>query len=242
MAQSELKKKSKQVGKIKKKTWVKIFSPKNLGNVEIGETYVEDPKTCVGRFVQVNLMQITNDIKSQMFDVKFEIVNASENKLETKISGYYFSTSAIKRLVRRNMTRVDDSIVARTKDNYLVILKPLLLTRNKVTKSVEYSLRMNLRKEIISFINKNDYETVFSAVLKYQIQKELREKLNKIYPIKNLEIRFLENEKNTLAKETEMPKKKAEIKAKKKKDEFEEKEEKTDSVEEENKNEEIKKE
>ncbi|MEM4397820.1 MAG: hypothetical protein QW757_04320 [Candidatus Woesearchaeota archaeon] len=236
MAKSEMQKKSKSVGKIKKKSWIKIFSPKNMGSVEIGETYVEDPNSCIGRTVKVNLMQLTGDIKSQTVDVKFEIINANENKLETRIIGYYFSQSTIKRLVRRNMSRIDDSIVVRTKDDKLLRVKPLALTRSKVSKMIQYSIRMLLRTELINFVSKNDYETVFSSVVKYNLQKELRDKLNKIYPLKNLEIRVLEEEKNKTVKETEMPKKRSELKAKKKKENEEEiKEESKEENKEDNK-------
>lgn len=240
MAKSELKKKTKQTIRVKKKSWIKIFSPKNLGSNEIGETYVEDLNTCIGRCVKVNLMQITGDIKSQTFDVKFEIIKANENKLETRIIGYYFSSSAVKRLIRRNISRIDDSIVVRTKDNYLVRVKPLMITKKKIPKSLQYSLRMNLRKELINFINNSDYENLFSNIIKYQLQKELREKLNKLYPLKNLEIRILEEIKNKNTKETEQPKKKEEVKLKKKKTKEDEKE--TDELKEITENKEEKKE
>ncbi len=222
MAKSELKKQTKQIVKLKKKKWVLIISPKNMGEHPIGETFVEDNSATIGRTVKVNLMQITGDIKSQTSEVKFEISGSKENKLETRVIGYYFSSSAIKRFMRRHMTRIDDSLVVMSKDDLKIRIKPFLLTKSKVSRSVEYSLRINLREELINFVRKTPYEQIFSMVIKYQIQKELREKLSKIYPIKNLEIRVLEEEKNKLIKLSEMPVKKVAIKVKAKKEKTEE--------------------
>jgi len=61
--------------------------------------------------------------------------------------------------------------------------------------------------------------------VKKEMQKEIKEKLNKIYPLKNLEIRSLEEEKHHAAKETEMPVKKISKKVKAKKETTEEEQE-----------------
>lgn len=227
MAKSDLQKKtSKQVVKIKKKKWCTIVSPKYLGENPIGESYLEDAELAVGREVKVNLMQLSGDVKSQNIDVKFEITGATkEGRLGTRIIGYYFSASAIKRFIRRHMTRIDESLVVMTKDNLKVRIKPFLLSRSKISKSVEYAMRMTLVEEVINAVKSSPYETLFTSILKYQFQKDIKEKLNKIYPVKSLEIRVLEEEKNPLIKESPMPVKKAVKKVKSKKEKTEDMEE-----------------
>ena len=227
MAESEKKQKKslKDITKLKKKKWFPIVTPIMMGERPIGESYLEDSGSAVGRTVKVNLIQLTGDIKSQSCEIKFEISDSKDNRLTTKIIGYSFSPATIKRFMRRHMTRIDDSVVVLTKDNVLLRMKPFLLTRSKVSRSVEYTLRMAMREEIINTIRKNDAETIFSMVLKYQLQKELREKLSRIYPVKNLEMRVLKVEKHHSAKVTELPAKKVHIKSKSKREMDEEKEE-----------------
>lgn len=221
MAKSEVKK-TKQVIKIKKKKWCMIVSPKYLGETVIGESFLEDASLAVGRDVKINLMQLSGDVKSQNIDVKFEITGVNDNKLETRIIGYYFSGSAIKRFIRRHMTRVDEALVVMTKDNFKVRIKPFLLTRSKVSNSVQYAMRMTLVNEVINAVKATTYENLFTAVLKYHFQKDIKDKLNKIYPVKSLEIRVLEEEKNTLVKESLLPVKKVAKKVKSKKEKSEE--------------------
>jgi small subunit ribosomal protein S3Ae len=195
------KKSLKQI-KVKKKKWYLIVTPKDMGETVIGETFLDEPELAMGRTVKVNLMQLTGDIKSQNIELRFEISEATESKLSTRIIGYYYAPSSIRRFVRRRMTRIDDSLVIMTEDGKKVRIKPFLLTRNKVTRIVEYTLRATQRKELFNFVRKTPYDALFLAIIKYQIQKEIREKLNKIYPIKSFEIRILEETKG-LAKALE---------------------------------------
>jgi len=163
-----------------------------MGEKPIGESYLSDINAAVGRNVTVNLMQLTGDMKSQSASVKFEISGVKDNTLITRICGYEFSPATIKRFVRRRMTRIDLSLMTNTKDNITVRIKPFLLTREKVSRSVEYALRAKLKKELIDLIKKTSYEELFNMVIKHRLQKELKTNLNKIYPIKNLQIRVLE--------------------------------------------------
>ncbi len=210
------KKSAKQI--IKKKKWISIFAPKMMGESLLGESFLEEADAAVGKTLKINLMQITGDMKNQNAEVKFEITQAKDNKLETKVIGYYFSSATIKRFMRRHTSRIDDSLILMTQDGIKIRIKPFALTKSKVTRSVEHTLRLILKEEIMNAVKKTPYEALFMAVLKYQLQKEVKEKLNKIYPVKNLEIRILEEEKNPNVKETAPPIKKSVRKTKAKKE------------------------
>lgn len=178
--------------KIKKKRWFMINSPKLMGEKPIGESYLSDINAAIGRNVTVNLMQLTGDMKNQSSSVKFEITGVQDNALVTKLCSYTFSPATIKRFVRRRMTRIDLSLLVNTKDNVAIRIKPFLLTRQKVSRSVEHALRAKLKEELIDLVKKTPYEELFNQVLKHRLQKELKTNLNKIYPIKNIQIRVLE--------------------------------------------------
>ena len=173
-------------------------------------------------------MQLTGDMKSQSSSVKFEISGIQDNILVTKICGYKFSPATIKRFVRRRMTRIDTSLIATTKDNVAVRIKPFLLTREKVSRSVEYALRAKLKEDLTELIKKTSYEELFNMVLKHRLQKELKTNLNKIYPIKNIQIRILEKigavkpsvkEEPVISEKKEEEKPKEEVKEEKPKEE-----------------------
>jgi ribosomal protein S3AE len=131
--------------------------------------------------------------------------------------------------MRRNMTRMDDSLVIVTSDGRKVRIKPFLLTRGKITKSVESTMRATLREELITYVKKTPYDQLFANITKYIMQKEMKERFSKVYPIKAFEIRVLEEENYHTAKETPLPVKKPTKKAKSKKaEDVEEAEEKAE--------------
>lgn len=185
---------------VKKKTWVRIISPKFLGEKELGESYIEEISNSVGKKVEINLMKITGDIKTQNCTVKFEINEAKDELLRTRIVAYQYLSSSIKRLVRRKMNRVDDSLVIMTKDNLKVRIKPMLLTRGKVSKSVEYKLRLDTKNELLKIVHKTNYDDLFSDVINNRIQRDLKNLLKPIHPLRAVLIRVLKEENHHAAK------------------------------------------
>lgn len=216
---------------VKKKIWVKIISPKFLGEKEIGESYIEELSNSIGKQVSINLMKITGDIKTQGSTVKFEINEVKDDLLRTRIVSYSYLPSSIKRLVRRKMNRIDDSLVIMTKDNRKIRIKPMLLTHGKISKSVEYSLRAAAKKEIIDFVQKTNYEELFSNIIKNKIQKDLKNLLKPIHPLRAAIIRELKEETHHASKISELPKGKKLVSKKQAKKSSEEKKPKAEKKE-----------
>jgi len=150
---------------------------------------------------------VTGDVKAQNSSVRFEVVNAEENKLKTKIIGYEYLPSSVRRLVRRRMSKVDDSLVVMTKDGQKVRIKPVVLTRGKVTHAVEFKIRASVKKEVIDIVNNTPYDELFTSVLKNKLQNEIKNKFSILYPIRAVVIRVLKEEKHHAAKLSEQPKK-----------------------------------
>ncbi|MFH2020980.1 MAG: hypothetical protein ABIJ34_06180 [archaeon] len=190
---------------LKKKKWYTIVAPVFFSEKVLGESYLTDTETVAGRTITVNLMQLTGDIKAQNNQVKFEITGAKDSKIQTRIVRYEFMSAAIKRLIRRRMTRVDDSIIATTKDEVKIRIKPLVITRNKVSRSVEHRLRAMTKTEVINLVKSMSYEDLFSGIIKNRIQNELKNKLNFIYPLRSVVIRVLNEEKNKALPDTPLP-------------------------------------
>ncbi len=129
--------------------------------------------------------------KSILLDLK---VNVKDNQatsvpVELKLVPYY-----IRRMMRKGTDYVEDSITTNCKDAILKI-KPLLITRRKVSKSVRKALREKAKQELQDYLKEKNYEEIFEEILRNKIQKELSLKLKKIYPLSLCEIRALKVEK-----------------------------------------------
>lgn len=202
----------KLVRKTKKKFYP-VIAPKIFNEQELGEIPLYDLRDAIGRTLKFNLMTLTNDPKKQHINISFQINNVDDQKAKTEVIGYTIIPSSIRRRIKRKKIRIDDSFVVKTKDNKLVRIKPFLITAGFARSSALKGLKYNLRSILTKDIAKIDYNDLVKELISYRLQKELREKLKKIYPLAVCEIRVMEIEKEK--KEEEVEEKVKEIKEEK---------------------------
>ena len=182
---------AEQVAKLKKKQWFPIIAPKQFDNVVIGETLVYTPNQMLGKTLSHSLMNLTNDTKRQNINIHFKVVDIEDNKAKTSIIGYQIIPSSIKRFVRRNSEKMDMSFTCETADNVFLKVKPLVITRGDVKGSVAAKLRNNIIIFLTKTIKKMTYDEIISDLISRKMHDVMRSSLNKIYPLKVCEIRYL---------------------------------------------------
>ena len=116
--------------KVKKKKWYPILAPRTFNESVIGETPATDAESIVGKIVSANLMNLTGDMKKQNINMKFVVTEIKGDHAHTETSRYQMIPALIKQLVRRRRDRIDDSIICKTKDNKIINIKPIILTRS----------------------------------------------------------------------------------------------------------------
>ena len=177
--------------KVAKKEWYPIIAPKIFREAVIGETLVYDPNKMIGKSMSENLMNLTNDVKKQNIKVVFEIVNVENNRALTEITGYKMVPSSVKRLVRRNIEKVDMSFSCSTSDNKKLRIKPLIITRSAVSSSVGAKIRRNAEDFITEYVQGISYDNLANDLITHKLQDLLRAGLNKVYPLRICEIRSM---------------------------------------------------
>ncbi|MBN1385825.1 hypothetical protein JW968_02480 [Candidatus Woesearchaeota archaeon] len=175
----------------KKKRWFHIKAPKLFNEQEVGETPGETAEELVGRRIKVNLMHLTRDIKKQNYRITFEITKGSGDSLFTNFYGFEIIPAAVRKLIRRSRTRIDDSVVVKTNDNVKVAVKPLLVTRQLVNNSLKSELIKSCRKLLSEYASQVSYHQFAHDVAFFKVQKTMRDSLSKLYPLRNAEIRLM---------------------------------------------------
>jgi len=149
-------------------------------------------------------LDLTRKLRGKGLTIKFRIFNNGKklvgipNKMELVIS-------YIRRMMRKRSDYVEDSFQARCSD-IRVIIKPLLITRKRVSRAVRKNLRNTAREFILEYIKEKDYIEVCQEILEGTLQKTMLPKLKKIYPLSFCEIRIFETkelEKIDINKATE---------------------------------------
>lgn len=192
---AKAKKQATTVLKWKKKKFYPIISPMYLGEKVVGETPVFDPSLLVGRKATVNLMSITGQPSKKDISVTFEVTGIQDAKAQTNLVRYEIMPTSIKRMVRRDRTKVDTSFVVVTNDDIPVRVKPFLLTTTKADKSVKKALILESQRFLASYFSKKKYSEIVPALLQDTMQRELGGKLKKIHPLRMCTIRSFSIEK-----------------------------------------------
>lgn len=155
------------------------------------QLYGYDLKDLDGRTISYDMTRLLRG-KGTLLKLKVsaEGDKAIAEPVELKILPYF-----IRRMMRKGVNYVEDSIAVKCKDAKLKI-KPFLITRKKVSRAVRKALREKTKEELAEYVKTKSTKTLFDEILKNQIQKLLSLKLKKIYPLSLCEIRFFAIEEN----------------------------------------------
>ena len=223
--------------KQKKKKWFPIIAPESFQSKIIGEVLLEDSSALMGRTVKVNMMQLMGDMKRQNVNVMFKVNDIKEGKAYTQAVKFEVSPFSLKRLAKREKDKLSDSFVVKTADGKLVRIKPVMVTNAMTKGAVLATLIKTCRAVCKEIVNKSKFEQLIIDLVLYNFQKDVRDALHKVYPLRNFDIRIMELEtkkKNETVEEEMLQKLLKEREQKEKDKEEEEKEEQSNQTQSQN--------
>lgn len=185
---------AKQEIKAKKKHWYQILPTSNFKIPEIGETFTSDPSKLVGKTVAVSGMDLMRDPRKGNIKITFRVTEIKDNKALTEIKSYEIVQNSIRRMMHQGKEKIDASFKTETKDNILVIAKPVLITRAKTSRAVLSKIRKNAEDFLKAAIKKQSYQESINLLLEGKLQVQLREHLKKTYPLAACHIRMFEKQ------------------------------------------------
>lgn len=189
--------KKRATTKVRKKMWVPIHAPRQFNEQLVGETTVYEVQDCLGKDITINMMALTRDMKKQHVNVSFKVNTVKNSMAYTEFTGYKLAPAFLKRLIRRNRNKVTDSFIVITKDKKNVRVKPLLITRGLAPRSTLTQLKSEMHKQISIYAKKNDFDNIANDVIMNKMQRTMKGTLQKIFPVKSLEIRNMKIEKTS---------------------------------------------
>jgi len=135
-------------------------------------------------------LDLTRQLKGKSVDTILKIKLENEKPvaypIKIKLMPYF-----IRRMIRKRISYVEDSFITPSQESMLVI-KPFLITRNRVSKAIRKTLRNKCKNWIEDYISEKKDNEIFSEVLSNRMQKPLSLYLKKTYPLSLCEIRILE--------------------------------------------------
>ena len=149
-----------------------------------------NPDSLINRVVKLDLTKI---LKGKNCEAKF-IVKKHENDLIGEVFSFTIFPSYIRRLIGHNISIVEDSFIVKAQDTDLRV-KPFLITRKKVHRSVTKALREDARDFLMKAAEERTRDKIFQGVITGILQRQLSKRLKKIYPLVVCELRVVKVEK-----------------------------------------------
>lgn len=168
----------------KRKKFIDVEIPVVHTKIELIANAVEELKN------KTIKLDLTRQLKGKSMELTVRI-STEDNKAVAHPEKLKLLPYFIRRMIRKRISYVEDSFDAKTQ-NSLLKVKPFLITRNRVSRSVRKTLRNKCKNWIEDFTAGRTDEEIFSEILSNRMQKALSLTLKKTYPLSLCEIRALE--------------------------------------------------
>jgi ribosomal protein S3AE len=185
--QQEQKKEMKQKAKTKKvvkKMFFEVFAPLISTKIQL---YASSPQELENRTVKIDF---TKSLRGKNLELKIRVKNENDKLIGIPESAKLVS-SYVRKIVRKGTDYSEDSFEANCRD-LRVRIKPLIVTRRRVSRTILAALRESAKKQLIPHLRTRNAEEIFSEIISNKLQKQLAIKLKKIYPLALCEIRMFE--------------------------------------------------
>ncbi len=169
-----------------------ILAPKMFEYKKIGETIAENAQYLINRKVEVTVSELTGNVSKAHILLNFQITEVDGKTAKTKFIGHVMSGEYIRRLVKPGKTKIDCSNLYTTKDNELLMLKPMIITQFPITSKQEAGIRNTIKTSLENIISKYTLDNVIGDIISGKLVSDLDDYLHYIVPIKRIEIRASE--------------------------------------------------
>lgn len=132
----------------KKKKWFEIFADKTFDEKLIGETVAVASKSLVDRKIKKTLNELTGNIRDSYYEITFKITKVTATKADTELYCFEAKQGYLRRLIRKQKSKIEHVFYATTKDGHKLKVKLLFISGTKYSTP----LRREARKTIINAV------------------------------------------------------------------------------------------
>jgi small subunit ribosomal protein S3Ae len=177
----------KQKDKWKSKRWYSIRAPRNPWSFKvIGETIAEDDERVMGRHYEIMQNELDGDFSKMHVKIQFKVTNVVNKDALTEFVGYDLMKDHVRRLVRRERGKIDDTVDLVSKDGYYIRFKPLIISRGRIKASQKQQMRTIARNTILRIGASSTWIELQKIIFDGTLENSMKEEVTKIQPAKNV--------------------------------------------------------
>ena len=179
---------SRSKDKWKTKRWYNVMAPDMFNRQQVAETVSDEPEKLIGRVAQVTVQDITNDFSKMHIKMKFKINDVRGAEAHTYFIGHDMTSDYVRRMTRRRKSKIDCIVDAKTKDEYIIRLKPLGISNRRLRSSQKSAIRATMQQVIGEYASSKALDEVVKAIISGQLAKKAAVACKPIQPLQRVEI------------------------------------------------------
>ena len=133
--------------------------------------------------------ELDGDFSKMHVKVQFRISGVVGADALTEYIGQEFLKAHIRRQVRRDRGKIDDTVDVVTEDGFYIRIKPLMISRHRIKGSQKQQMRTLARDIILKAGATSTWVDFQKATLDGTLEAQIREAASKIQPIRDVMIR-----------------------------------------------------
>ncbi len=173
----------------KSKEWYNIEAPVYLNRSIVGNTMAGDPSLLIGRNVETTVGELTNDMTKNNTKVILRINNVIGEIATTDLMGHELTTDYVRSIVKRQTSRIDANVEVKTKDKYVIRVKPTCFTIKRARSSQMQAIREMMVEIVKKRAAESDFEAFMQEAILGRLSAAIYRQAKFIYPLRRVEIR-----------------------------------------------------
>jgi small subunit ribosomal protein S3Ae len=174
--------------KWKSKVWYDIMAPDMFNRQKVAETLTDEPQKLIGRIAEVTVQDINGDFSKMHIKLQFKVNDVRGTEAHTYYVGHDMSSDYVRRMTRRRKSKIDMVVDAKTKDDYIIRLKPLAISGNRVRSSQQSEIRHIMHNVLYEFATSRPLDETVKAIISGQLAKMAATACKPIHPLQRVEI------------------------------------------------------
>lgn len=174
--------------KWKSKQWYQILAPPLFNKTVVAETLADDPNKVMGRIASTTLQDLTGDFKLMHVKIEFQVHTVTGTQCETRFVGHSLTSDYVRRLVRRNHSKIGTVADVATKDGAVVRVKPFAVSDRRAQSSQQTQLRNIIAKTLQEDASEKSMSAFIAEMLDGKLAAKLYKACKPIYPLRKVEV------------------------------------------------------
>ncbi len=174
--------------KWKSKNWYNIMAPDMFNRQKVAEALAETPENLIGRVAEVTVQDINGDFSKMHIKLRLKVNDVRGTEAHTYFIGHDMSSDYVRRMTRRRKSKIDMVVDSKTRDDFIIRLKPLAISGNRVRSSQQSQIRHIMHNVLNEFCTQRPLDEIVKAIISGQLSKMAATACKPIHPLQRVEI------------------------------------------------------